>query len=164
MAFRINNIGDLKNIGNPKMREQALKEYKQGAAEELQKLEPQPSLFSPSDTVYKIVLPFPPSLNMMYPQNMKTGKRFLSKRGKEFKEAAKKVLEKSPTRILQGKVWLTIRIYRPRKSGDGDNYIKPSQDALKGFFFNDDEQVCRWHVDRLDDKYNPRVEIDIREL
>ncbi len=62
---------------------------------------------------------------------------------------------------LDGPVKLTIRVYRPRKTGDWDGTIKPLCDALQGVLYLDDAQIVEAHVFRLDDKVNPRVEVTI---
>ena len=60
-------------------------------------------------------------------------------------------------------VELTIRLYRPRKAGDIDGPLKILLDALIGYVYIDDAQVVALHVYRLDDKDNPRVEIDVEQ-
>lgn len=65
---------------------------------------------------------------------------------------------------LDGPVKLTIRVYRPRKTGDWDGTIKPLCDALQGVLYHDDSQIVEAHVFRLDDKVNPRVEVTIEGL
>lgn len=50
------------------------------------------------------------------------------------------------------------------KSGDLDNRLKISQDALKGICFEDDRQIVELHAFRFDDKANPRIEIEIKEI
>lgn len=107
-----------------------------------------------------IVLPFPPSLNMLYPTN-KTGRRFTSKRGEIFKKAVAEIVANRA--VLQGELIITIRLFRPKKQGDIDNYPKAILDSLKGFCFVDDKQICELHVYRFDDKKNPRVEVKILE-
>lgn len=63
-----------------------------------------------------------------------------------------------------GAVSLTLRFYRPRRSGDLDNRIKIVQDALNGIAWVDDKQICELHVYRFEDKRNPRVEAEISEV
>lgn len=108
----------------------------------------------------KIVLPFPPSLNMMYPTN-RQGRRFLSKRGAQFKKDVSVLAIRLP--ILKGELAVKLKLFRPKKIGDIDNYSKGVLDSLKGICFNDDSQITELHILRFDDKANPRVEIEIIE-
>jgi crossover junction endodeoxyribonuclease RusA len=111
----------------------------------------------------KITLPFPPSLNNMFPTN-KQGKRFLSKRGKDFKDDAQKTCLLSRVPLLTGELSVNLRLFRPAKRGDIDNFCKPVFDAVKGFCFVDDRQIVELHILRFDDRENPRVEMEINEI
>jgi Holliday junction resolvase RusA-like endonuclease len=59
---------------------------------------------------------------------------------------------------------VTFRVFRPVRRGDLDNRLKISQDALKGICFADDKQIVEIHAYRFDDKANPRIEIDLKEI
>lgn len=107
-----------------------------------------------------LVLPYPPSLNMMYPTN-RTGKRYLSTRGQRFKKAAIDALTKQRAVFMTGELTVVLRLYRPKKQGDIDNYSKGVFDAMKGICFEDDKQICELHIYRYDDKTCPRVEVEI---
>ena len=67
-------------------------------------------------------------------------------------------------RLLDGDLSVTFRVFRPKKIGDLDNRLKISQDALKGICFADDKQIIEFHAFRFDDKANPRIEIDLKEI
>lgn len=111
----------------------------------------------------KLTLPFPPSLNNMYPTS-RSGVRYTSERGKKFKnDVAEQMLKERPT-MLDGEIAVKLSLYRPRKTGDIDNFCKPVLDSLKGYCFNDDKQIVELHVRRFDDKNNPRVEVEIERL
>jgi len=58
---------------------------------------------------------------------------------------------------------LKIDLYRPKKMGDLDNYLKVTIDSLKGICFNDDKQVRKITAEMFDDKDNPRCEVLIQE-
>jgi Holliday junction resolvase RusA-like endonuclease len=63
--------------------------------------------------------------------------------------------------ISDGQVAVTLRVYRPRKSGDLDGRIKIVLDALQGVAYRDDSQVVALHAYRFDDKARPRVEVEV---
>jgi crossover junction endodeoxyribonuclease RusA len=65
---------------------------------------------------------------------------------------------------LDGDVSVTLRIFRPAKRGDLDNLLKVLLDALQGHAYHNDSQVGMLHAVRLDDKTNPRVEVEISQL
>jgi Holliday junction resolvase RusA-like endonuclease len=68
------------------------------------------------------------------------------------------------TKPIKGDVAITFRAYRPRRIGDLDNLQKIVYDALKGSCFDDDKQIVETHNYRYDDKANPRLEIEIKEI
>jgi crossover junction endodeoxyribonuclease RusA len=113
-----------------------------------------------------LTLPYPPPLNNLYrtlmlkgvPVRVKTG------RAKKFIKAVGKVCEVERVRPFAGEVKVDIHVYRPRRVGDLDGSFKAIFDALKGHAFEDDKQIVEIHAYRLDDKFNPRVEIEIFEL
>lgn len=59
---------------------------------------------------------------------------------------------------------LSLWVYRARKAGDVSNRIKCAEDALCGVAFDDDAQVVEIHAYRRDDKENPRIEVEVKEL
>ncbi len=63
-----------------------------------------------------------------------------------------------PTRDL---VKVTVDVYRARRSGDVDGFVKVLLDALQGCAFEDDKQVIDLHARRFDDKADPRVEVEV---
>lgn len=104
----------------------------------------------------QITLPYPPSVNSMYATFK--GRRILSRKGREYKKA---VAEIPVTQTFGGEVVLTVNLYRPKRTGDLDNYLKAIQDALTGIWYDDDKQIVEIHAYRHDDKTNPRVEVII---
>ena len=56
---------------------------------------------------------------------------------------------------------VTVRLYRPRRTGDIDGPLKALLDALNGRVWADDSQLVELHVTRHDDKHRPRVEVAI---
>ena len=111
--------------------------------------------------------PFPPYVNA-YWRSICTGTKgsggframtILSREARAYQERMKTYAAGATP--LTGPVKLTIRVYRPRKIGDWDGTIKPLCDALQGVLYLDDAQIVEAHVYRLDDKVNPRVEVEI---
>lgn len=58
---------------------------------------------------------------------------------------------------------LDVRVFRARKRGDIDGYLKVLLDALQGCAYEDDKQVVKINIERFDDKEDPRVEVDVTE-
>jgi len=111
-------------------------------------------------------LPFPPSAND-YWRSITVGGRsrvVLSRAAREYK--AKVAARFSPASDGQparfrGPVRVVLRAYRPRRIGDLDNLLKVSLDSLKGVAWDDDSQVVKIEAIRFDDKFDPRIEIEV---
>jgi crossover junction endodeoxyribonuclease RusA len=108
-------------------------------------------------------LPFPPTLNTMYPTN-KQGRRYTSKRGVDFKKDVANLMLVLKPRRFTGELKVELRFFRPKKIGDVDNLAKGVLDALKGHCYADDKQIIELHLYRFDDKTNPRAEVEISEV
>lgn len=92
-------------------------------------------------TKYSVFLEDVPSENTMYPTNMKTGIRFLSGKGKDFRSRAILAFkqEKFPRFPTEPLVMELVAYWRNMRRADSGNYIKAIQDALKvGEFVEDD--------------------------
>jgi Holliday junction resolvase RusA-like endonuclease len=109
---------------------------------------------------FSMILPFPPSVNKLFPTG-KDGRRHLSKEGQDFKKEAQIAMVKQNAPYFEGSLSITLKLYRPRKSGDIDNFNKGLFDSMKGICFEDDKQIVELHIYRLDDKQCPRVEIEM---
>jgi crossover junction endodeoxyribonuclease RusA len=108
-----------------------------------------------------LVLPFPPSANR-YWRSVPGRGVLLSAEARRYKEDAGMVALAAGVRPVDGPVALTVTLYRPAKRGDLDNRIKVLLDALGGgIAYRDDSQVVELHAYRLDDKDNPRVEVQV---
>ena len=57
-----------------------------------------------------------------------------------------------------------LHIYRARRSGDTDNFVKSALDGMNGIAWHDDESVVEIHAYRYDDKANPRVDIWVSKI
>lgn len=110
----------------------------------------------------KLILPYPPSVNHLYATYQ--GRRITSAKGRKFKSDIAVLAKRQGARLLSGDLIITFRVFRPKRIGDLDNRLKISQDALHSICFDDDRQIIEIHAFRFDDKTNPRIEIDIKEL
>lgn len=100
----------------------------------------------------------PISLNLMY-----RGRRFLTKRGKETKQAMEWEVKTQYTgELLQGDVCLNVIFYfKDNRKRDMDSHLKALQDSMSGIVYEDDSQINELHVYKYVDKDNPRVEVSI---
>lgn len=114
------------------------------------------------EMMIKLTLPYPPSANR-YWRNF-NGRMVISDEARAYKDEVMYTCLGQSVEMLEGDISLTIKIYRPRKSGDLDNRIKCLQDALNGVAYRDDSQIVELHAYRYDDKKNPRVEIELEQV
>jgi crossover junction endodeoxyribonuclease RusA len=105
-------------------------------------------------------LPEPPSSNRYW--RVFRGHAVTSAEARAYKKRVAVMLH-AKVRPPTGPVSVTVSWYRSRKSGDLDNRLKVTLDALKGIAFRDDKQVTVLHAYRFDDKKNPRVEVTVTE-
>ncbi len=110
----------------------------------------------------KLSLPYPPTLNNLYATF--GGRRIISAKGRQFKADIASLAKRQGAKMLDGDLSVTFRVFRPKRIGDLDNRLKASQDALKGICFADDRQIIEIHAFRFDDKANPRIEIDLKQI
>ena len=111
-----------------------------------------------------LTLPVPPSVNT-YWRHIAIGgqpRTLISESGRDYKHTV--AILGSACDPFTGPVSLAYYVYRPRKSGDLDNYLKSLLDALKGIAFIDDAQVVELHGYLRDDKDDPRVNVIITEV
>lgn len=92
----------------------------------------------------KLILPYPPSVHHLY-ANFR-GRRIVSAQGRKFKSDIAVSARQQGAKVLGGDLSVTFRVFRPRKTGDLDNRLKISQDALKGICFDDDRQIIEIHA------------------
>lgn len=113
--------------------------------------------------MHTLTLPVPPSVNGYWRMVTIRGhaRMLISKDGRDYK---KRVAELCYGMMpLRGEVVVRATVYRPRRIGDLDNYLKSLLDALKGYAFEDDSQVVEIHLHRCEDRQNPRVTVEIEE-
>lgn len=104
---------------------------------------------------------YPPSINDYWHHN-RQGHTFLSPAARAYKLGVMlRLRAKGFRQPLAGPVVVRLWVYRPRRRGDLDNVLKAIGDALKGAAYLDDDQVVELHARRLDDKANPRIEVEV---
>jgi crossover junction endodeoxyribonuclease RusA len=106
-----------------------------------------------------LTLPYPPSANVYW--RVARGKVIKSNEARTYQEAAGWLAKSQGAELLEGPVCVRLNVYRPQRSGDLDNRIKPLLDSLQGILYTNDDQVEEIHAYRYDDKQNPRVEIEV---
>lgn len=120
----------------------------------------------------KLTLPYPPTTgNHQYAQVTKYGKTGKPYQGRALKQSIldwRDDVGWEARRIncepLQGDLHMTTTIYRPEEQGDISNVLKVVEDALKGYAFDDDEQIMSLCALRYTDPLNPRIEVEITPM
>lgn len=78
---------------------------------------------------------------------------------REIQDAARLV---SPGGMVYGgPVRVSVRVFRAKKSGDLEGFLKVLLDGLQGGFYVDDAQIVRIEAERFDDPERPRVEVEV---
>ena len=88
----------------------------------------------------KITLPYPPSVNHYWGQL--GSKKFLGKKGKEFREAVILSVYNARKVGLNGRLHIEVYLYPPdKRKRDIDNVLKPLLDAMEhaGCYENDSQ-------------------------
>ena len=105
----------------------------------------------------EIELPLPPTANNAYPTNRTSGRRYLSRRAKEWKNRAgwEAMIGKTEGGAVKGPYGFTIRI--PEKArGDADGYIKLAQDLLVDIGITPDDRKATMSRSIRDPSIKPR--------
>lgn len=114
-----------------------------------------------------ILLGAPLSTNHIYKSHCRFGHPsvYMTKEGKELKESyGWQAKSQYKGKILEKPLYLNIRLYRVKNSGDIDNFNKILFDSLKGIIFKDDKQIEEMLIVKDTDSKNPRIEITIEEI
>jgi crossover junction endodeoxyribonuclease RusA len=91
--------------------------------------------------------PYPPSVNAYWLQSGK--RRYISKRGVEFKKAVHEICKQSETFFGNKYVEVSIILFpRDKRLLDIDNCCKAILDSMNGIMFDDDQQVWKLTVER----------------
>lgn len=109
-----------------------------------------------------LVLPYPPSVNRLYRVG-RNGRPYKTDLHRDYMASAQRATRAVTPWPRDVALEVTLRLYRPQKRGDIDNPLKALFDALNGRAWEDDSQVSDLHVQRRDDKANPRVEVEIKQ-
>jgi crossover junction endodeoxyribonuclease RusA len=96
--------------------------------------------------VLTLTFPYPPSVNSYWLQSGK--RRYISKRGVEFKTAVKEICTDLPS-FGDQPIEISIVLYpRNKRLLDIDNVCKAILDSMNGLLYTDDQQVWKLSVER----------------
>jgi crossover junction endodeoxyribonuclease RusA len=96
--------------------------------------------------VITLTLPYPPSVNAYW---MASGhRRYISKRGMEFKRAVAEACKDLPSYQDQPVELSVILHPRDKRLMDIDNCGKAICDSLQGYLYEDDQQVWKLTIER----------------
>lgn len=114
--------------------------------------------------IVRLTLKMPPSANRYWRTG--GGRVYVSDEALDYKlnVGLAALLQQGVREPFKGEVAVTVHVYRKQRSGDLDNRLKVLLDALKDVAFEDDKQVVEIHAFRFEDKANPRVVVEIREV
>lgn len=119
-----------------------------------------------SKTMIKIMLPLPPSSNVLYATNFMTRRRFPSKAYLKWKKTASGIVPKIFSGLLKGRISAEYAITFPedKRKRDLENYVKAISDLLvEHKIIVDDSYIDRMLLTR--DKGNvPGVHITLKEI
>lgn len=96
----------------------------------------------------QLMLPYPPSVNHYWGQF--GNRRFIGKRGKEFRLAVAEACLEAQIQTLEGRLAVHVALFPPdRRSRDVDNVLKPLLDACEhAGCFENDSQIDELHIIR----------------
>lgn len=112
----------------------------------------------------RLVLPVGPSVNNLYFSVVTKARKIIrvpSDRAKAFKAEVSRICQINRVRPFVGEVDLVIHVYRARRVGDTDGFLKAPIDALSGYAYHDDKQVRNIFTYRHEDPLNPRIEVRV---
>lgn len=113
---------------------------------------------SAAPPVQRLVLPVPPSANRFY--RFDRGTAHVSTEGRQYKREVAITCLSAGVRMICGvDVVLRLVWYRARRSGDVDNRLKQSLDAMQGHLYFSDAQIADLRIERHEDKQRPRLEV-----
>lgn len=91
------------------------------------------------------------------------GRRFLTKEGKETKEAyAWEIALQWKKEVVESEdVAVNIIFYYSKRRPDIDGGLKALLDSMEQIIYKNDNQISELHVYRQKDEANPRIEVSI---
>ncbi len=108
-----------------------------------------------------LILPMPPSANRYWRVDRR-GFTFVSPEAKKYKQAVADMADAGV--LIYSEISVTLKVFRPQRSGDLDNKLKCLIDAMQGVVFANDGQIVEIHAYRYEDKHRPRVEVEVKVL
>jgi crossover junction endodeoxyribonuclease RusA len=115
--------------------------------------------------MFKLKLPFPPSVNTYWRH---VGNRVLvSKKGRLYRAEVVSLLRRKNIQMLKGELIVDIRLVPPdHRRRDIDNSLKALLDAMQvGGVYQDDAQISRLTIEKLEpEPDDPCVEVVVHEL
>ena len=116
-------------------------------------------------SILTFTLPMPPSSNRYWRTVVtKKGKAliFVSQEAEKYKAQVARLT--GCPQLIQSEISIRIKVFRAQRSGDLDNKLKVLFDALQGVIYVNDSQIVEIHALRFEDKFNPRVEVEVKTL
>jgi Holliday junction resolvase RusA-like endonuclease len=92
------------------------------------------------------------------------GRRILSREGRAYKAKVGLLIKTAQVGTFDGPVSVGVKLYRPRKAGDLDGFLKSLLDSMTGLIYADDSQIVRLFAERFDDKHKPRAEVTVEAI
>ncbi len=109
----------------------------------------------------KLTLPYPPSVNRIWRHGH--GRTYKATPAILWEQQVVLIAKAARVKKLEGPLKITLKLYRPQKSGDGDNRLKSVCDALQGVVYENDSWFVDYRILRYDDRANPRAEVRIEK-
>jgi crossover junction endodeoxyribonuclease RusA len=112
----------------------------------------------------KLKLPYPPTVNHYWGQL--GSKKFLGKKGKEFREAVFLCSLNARKGVLNERLHMEVYLYPPdKRKRDVDNVLKPLLDALEhANVYENDSQIDKLCVTRMEVAKDGYCEVTISEI
>lgn len=115
-------------------------------------------------TPITLTLPYPPSVNRIWERGGHGVYKSFQYRA--FLEEVALIARAAQVEPIYkpAQVRLTAHVFRPRKTGDLDNRLKATLDALEGVLYENDAQIAEIHAYLRDDKHDPRIVVTVEVL
>lgn len=114
-----------------------------------------------------LTLPLPPSVNGYWRSvTVRPGvsKVLISREGRAWKKKALQLALLQRPKRIEGDIEVVLTVHFRDRRRDLDNACKPLLDLLQAAgVYENDRQITRIRMERLIDKGNPRVEIEVRQ-